>query len=161
MAHKHKPRDQVLRPALFVNENVFFNPITKYAPAVAEILKMYRPGAKSRGRQRALSDLLEAICVLHESFGDDMPSAFRSDRSVPIPVDVVDIVIKCLTGRTAAATEARSKQAEENRRLLDEKVREGHSRSRAAELVAEKLFPSAGKKELKRHANTLRRKPQK
>ncbi len=87
---------QQLRPELYVDQDIFPKPVITRGPNVAELIEEHRETGKVMPAH--LADLLKAISLLHAAFGEDMPSAFQSGKSTPIPDEVVAFVIAVLTG---------------------------------------------------------------
>jgi hypothetical protein len=83
------------QPPPYVDQDTFLKPVVTRGPNVAELIAEYHETGKVMPTH--LADLLKAIAVLHEAFGEDMPSAFRSGKSVPIPDEVVGYIIAALT----------------------------------------------------------------
>jgi hypothetical protein len=85
-------------------------PVVTVAPTVANF------GGGSADAAR----ILKAIKVLHAAFGEDMPSEYRAEVTVPIPVGIVDAVIDILARTAEKAREARAASSQEKRLRRDE-----------------------------------------
>ena len=123
-------------------------PLVTVAPTVANF------GGGSADAAR----ILKAIKMLHAAFGEDMPSEYRAEVTVPIPVGIVDAVIDILARTAKGAREARSNKAQKARELRD-KIRneQGCSKLEAARRATEKLYPNAVGAEFNRRWNTIYR----
>jgi hypothetical protein len=131
-------------------EQVAPPPVVTVAPTVAN----YEGGSADAAR------IMKAIKVLHAAFGEGMPSEYRAEITVPIPVAIVDTVIDILSQRAQKAREARAKDARKKREWRDEIVKKrGCSRREAARRTAKKFYPNLveSSAEFKKHWNTIYR----
>jgi hypothetical protein len=69
-----------IAPSHFGDDDVFHQPVVTRGPNVPELIEQYR--ATGKVKQADLADLLAAIGLLYEAFGEDMPSAFRSGNNI-------------------------------------------------------------------------------
>jgi hypothetical protein len=131
-----KPRDRVLRPKHFVEQDTFFTPIVTsevtLRPEHLAADDAFPGAAATRGKnlmevieeyektgkvgKTSLADLLRAFDVLHEAFGDDIPAPYRSSgRNITIPAEFVSLLYAALTGEWTIQkyNNDRSKKSEE------------------------------------------------
>jgi hypothetical protein len=122
-------------------------PVVTVAPTVANF------GGGSADAAR----ILKAIKVLHAAFGEDMPSEYRAEVTVPIPVGIVDAVIDILARTAEKAREARAASSQEKRLRRDEiRERRGCSIREAAHILAKELHPGDDAK-IERATETIRK----
>ena len=116
-----KPKTQTLRPASHVDDDVFHKSAVTRGPNVPELLLQQHQVEREH---RGLADLLDAFCILHEAFGDNVPDKFRSAKNVPIPIEVIEIIQVALLGNLQSANAERTKKARqlqaECAKLVDE-----------------------------------------
>jgi hypothetical protein len=150
-----------IAPSHFGDDDVFHKPVVTRGPNVPELIEQYR--ATGKVKQADLADLLAAIGLLYEAFGEDMPSAFRSGNNIPIPVEVLATVIAALTGQWTL----RKHNAERREKAKSLQVRrdsllrqEGLSKREAARRVVEQECPGLAEtaEEFRKHWETLRKK---
>ena len=111
------PPKQELRATPYVDQDTFSKLVVTRGPNVAELIEEHRETGKVMSRH--LADLLAATSRLHEVFGEDMPSAFRSGRSTPISNEVVTFAIAALTGEWSL----RERNAEKTKKANDRVAR--------------------------------------
>jgi hypothetical protein len=124
--------------------------IVTVAPTIANLLE-------KGGGPADLARLVKAIRDLYIAFGEDMPSEYRSDKTMPVPVAIVNAVIDLLNRTTEKARAARTKRPQKERLLRDEFIKKGHSKLNASKLAAEKLYSYAGKSEIERATERIRK----
>jgi hypothetical protein len=109
-----------------------------------------------------LADLLKAIAVLHEAFGEDMPRAFQSGKSTPIPDEVVAFVIAALTGEWTLGKYNAEKAKKANDLVVrrDALMQEGLSKREAARRITAQDYPGLAETspEFVKRWETLRKK---
>ena len=128
---------------------------------MAELIEEYRETGNVMPRH--LADLLAAIAVLHEAFGEDMPSAFQSANVRPIPDEVVAFVIAALIGEWSLGkrTAERTKKAKDLKARRDALMQQrGLSKSEAARRVIAQDYPGLAETspEFVKRRETLRKK---
>jgi hypothetical protein len=141
------PRRSIPRPASAISPGA---PVVTVAPTIANLLE-------KGGRPADLARLVKAIRDLYIAFGEDMPSEYRSDKTMPVPVAIVNAVIDILNRTAEKARAARTKRPHKERLWRDGFIKKGHSKRHASKLAAEKLYPHAGEAEIKTVRERIRR----
>jgi hypothetical protein len=141
-------RASVLKSASAISSEV---PVVTVAPTIANHLE-------KGGGPADLARLVKAIRDLYIAFGEDMPSEYRSDQTMPLPIAIVNAVIDILSRTAKRARTARAKQAQKVRLLRDGiKKRKNCSLREASRQAAEELYPNATGVEFEKRWNTIYR----
>lgn len=155
------PPTQMLWSSLHDDRGTFPQPVVTRGPNVAELMEEYcKTGKVMPGH---LADLLAAIDVLHEAFGEDMPSPFQSSKSTPIPGEVVTFAIATLRGEWTLGeyTAEKTKKANDAVARRDALMqRHGLSKLEAARRIITQDYPGLAETspEFVTRRETLRKK---
>jgi hypothetical protein len=106
----NKPRDQVPRPPLHVDEDAFGEPEIILHPTVAELLEQRR--RKGKVKLGDLARLLAAIKAAHEILGQTRPE-HRSATNAPVPVEILQVIGEILAGPEGWAEKENAARAAE------------------------------------------------